>query len=100
MSNFNFIVAGRGTGKTRKLLEHAREHDAIVICKHPGAMMRKAEAYGIYGLKFDSYDNAALSLKEFGSMDLPQPFVVDEVKDFIDFITASTCVGFTQTEDD
>ena len=30
-----FIVGNSSTGKTRQLLEHAKEQGAMVICKNP-----------------------------------------------------------------
>ena len=32
MSEYKYIVGGRSTGKTRKLLELAKEKDALVVC--------------------------------------------------------------------
>ena len=97
--NTKFVVGGNSTGKTRALLEFAKEKNALVICKNPAAMLRKAEAYGIFGLQFCSYGDAVLSVHETGTIDHPGNFVIDEVKNFLDFVTASNCVGFTQTED-
>ena len=37
----------RGTGKTRKLLEHAAQYNAIVITPYDQALKVKAKAYGI-----------------------------------------------------
>lgn len=97
MSN-NYIVAERSTGKTRKIIELAKEKNATVVCKNPMAMARKAEAYGILGVQFVSYDEAINLLRDdFVYYD---NFVIDEVKEFLDFLFAGNCLGFTQTEDD
>lgn len=97
MSN-NYIVAERSTGKTRKIIELAKEKNAVVICKNPMAMARKAEAYGILGVQFVSYDEAVNLLHD--DSDFCDSFVIDEVKEFLDFLFAGNCLGFTQTEDD
>lgn len=49
------IIDGRCTGKTRKLLEAAKEQGATVVCSNPAAFADKALRYGITGLKFISY---------------------------------------------
>lgn len=98
MDDYKYIVGGRSTGKTRKLLEQAKAANALVICKNPYAMARKAEAYGIFGLKFYSY-NEMITL--FHEDILPEDdFVVDEVAEFMSQFFSTNCVGFTQTEDD
>ena len=92
-----FIVEGRSTGKTRRLIEYAKENNATVVCKNSAAMARKAAAYGIFGVKFKDYAEVVVELQEeLGSIG---DFVVDEAKDFMDFVLASNCVGFTQTVD-
>ena len=102
MNDYKYIVGGRSTGKTRKLLELAKEKNALVICKNPAAMGRKAEAYGIYGLKFAGYGDSLTCLLEdtIGNPLCCEKFVVDETKEFLDYIFAANCVGYSQTEDD
>ena len=97
MSN-NYSVAERSTGKTRKIMELAKEKNAVVICKNPAAMERKAAAYGIFGLKFHGYDEMTTLFHE--DMLSEDDFVVDEVTEFLSYFFAAKCVGFTQTEDD
>lgn len=103
MPNFNYVVGGRSSGKTRKIMELAKEKNAIIICKNPAAMERKAAAYGIFGLKFMSYSDILMNLRADyagGAIYPDENFVIDEVKDFMEYLLASNCVGFTQTEDD
>lgn len=103
MPNFNYVVGGRSSGKTRKIMELAKEKNAIIICKNPAAMERKAAAYGIYGINFISYSDILMNLRTDyagGAIYPNENFVIDEVKDFMDYLLASNCVGFTQTEDD
>ena len=103
MSNYNYVIGGRSIGKTRKIMELAKEKNAVVICKNPAAMARKAAAYGIYGLNFIGYSDTLMNLRTDyagGAIYPNENFVVDEVKDFVDYLLASNCIGFTQTEDD
>lgn len=51
------IIDKRGTGKTSRLMLIAKETDATIVCASPSAFYKKAEAYGITGLKFISYDD-------------------------------------------
>ena len=95
-----FIVGNSSTGKTRQLLEHAKVQGAMVICKNPSAMQTKAQAYGIIGLNFASYDDLICCNNIYdGETWIGQPFVIDEVADFLSEFFADPCVGFTQTED-
>ena len=102
MSNYNYIIGGRSTGKTRKLLEHAKENNALVVCKNPAAMARKAEAYGIFGLAFASYEDTLNNIRDvsIGNVENCENVVVDEAKEYFDYLLASECIGFTLTEDD
>ena len=104
MSDFTYICGGRSTGKTRKLLEQAKANNALVICKNPYAMARKAEAYGIFGLRFVSYGeviNGVRNEEVFAGMTTNDlDVVIDEVKDFFDYLLAANCIGFTITEGD
>lgn len=52
-----FIIDKNCTGKTRKMLEMAKESGATVICKYPLHMQSKSNAYGLYGLKFVGYED-------------------------------------------
>ena len=51
-----FIISGgKGTGKTKALLERASAENGIVVCKDPEAMRERAHRYGIVGLEIISY---------------------------------------------
>ena len=52
-----FIIGENSSGKTRKMLEEAKKSNAIVVCKNPYSMESKANCYGIFGLKFVSYED-------------------------------------------
>lgn len=91
-----YIVRENSSGKTRELLEFAKENNLVVICRDAIAMERKAQAYGIYGLVFFSYEEVAhLYNKKLELNDCP--FVIDEVGNFLSFFFDNECCGFTQT---
>ena len=98
MPKNKYIVRENSSGKTRELLEFAKENNLIVICRDAAAMERKAQAYGIYGVGFISYEEIARENRIYeGSLELNVPFVVDEVESFLSFLFANDCRGFTQT---
>lgn len=93
-----YIVRENSSGKTKELLMFAKENDLLVVCRDAAAMERKAQAYGIYGLGFISYEEIARNNRIYnGSLELNVPFVVDEVESFLSFLFANDCRGFTQT---
>ena len=56
-----FIISGgKGTGKTRELLEKAKVENYVVACENPTTMAARAYEYGIFGLTFISYDDVAI----------------------------------------
>lgn len=90
-----YIVRENSSGKTRELLEFAKENNLVVICRDAVAMERKAQAYGIYGLNFFSYEEVACLYDE--ELELNNSFVVDEVESFLSYFFGNDCCGFTQT---
>ena len=103
MSNYKYIIGGRSSGKTRKLLELAKENgNAVVICKNPYALARKAEAYGIFGLHFMGYGEVVNGIREEAVSGLVPGITVaiDEIKEFFDYLLATDCIGFTLTEEE
>jgi hypothetical protein len=59
-----FIISGgKGTGKTRALLEKAKMEDCIIACADPDTMRERAYRYGIVGLDIVSYDNIDITDK-------------------------------------
>lgn len=96
----DFIVGTRSSGKTRMMLENAKEKNAAVVCVNPAAMQRKAEAYGIVGLNFISYDDIIRNNRLYdGAVWIADKYVIDEIGDFLSDFFCGKCVGFTQTED-
>ena len=49
------LIGDRCTGKTRQLMQYAKDNNAVFVCSNPYSMMQKAESYGIVGLRFMSY---------------------------------------------
>ena len=59
-----FIISGgKGTGKTRVLLERAKAENGIVVCENPDAMRERAHRYGIVGLDIVAYGDVYLAGK-------------------------------------
>ena len=50
------IIDKRGTGKTHKLLNLAKNNNGVVVCSDPIIFREKAHAYGITGIDFVSFE--------------------------------------------
>ena len=88
-----FIIGENSSGKTRKMLEEAKISGAVVVCKHPLHMQNKANSYGIYGIKFMSYD-------EFNETCIHiEKVAIDELGDFIAHCFGARLDAFTMTID-
>lgn len=91
------IIDGRGTGKTKKLMEYAKENNALFVCGNPRAMEEKARAYGIFGLNFISYTK----FLDDGGRGRKENFVVDEAELLIRHINPyNSLIGYTLSEED
>ena len=88
-----YIIGGNSSGKTRKMLEAAKESGAVVICKHPLHMQSKAHSYGIYGLKFIGYEEID------DSIDDSNDIVIDELCEFFKYRFGLNLDSFTITTD-
>lgn len=86
-----YIIGGNSSGKTRKMLEEAKKSGAVVVCKHPLHMQSKANAYGIYGLKFISYEDMNISTLEEGKV------AIDELGEFFKYRFGVDLDAFTMT---
>lgn len=87
----NYIIGANNSGKTRKMLERARESGAVVVCKYPLHMQEKANSYGIYGLKFVSYEEMNIGIIE------EQKIAVDELGEFFKHRFGVELDAFTMT---
>lgn len=88
-----YIIGESSTKKTRKMLEAAKESGAVVVCKHPLHMQSKANAYGIYGLKFVGYEEMNMGIIEEGKI------AVDELGEFFKYRFGVELDSFTMTVD-
>lgn len=87
------LIDERGSGKTKKLIEFARDNNAIIICKSPYSIEEKAKAYGIMEpVKTLSYINYDLNL------DPSKTYVVDDIDEFVKF-KIPNMIGFTLSKD-
>lgn len=94
------IIDGRGTGKTMRLFQEAKEQNAVVVCSNPAAFADKAIRYGIVGLKFMSYNDFLEGNYEPGD----NTVVVDELEEllrvFCNYDPMSEIIGYTLSVED
>ena len=88
-----YIIGESSTKKTRKMLEEAKNSNAIVICKHPLHMQSKANSYGLYGLKFVSYEEANADIL------CGEKVAIDELGEFFKYCHGVELDSFTMTVD-
>lgn len=87
-----YIIGESSSGKTRKLLEVAKETNAVVVCWNPEAMRVKAQNYGFYGLEFYRYD-------EIQDLREGRNIVVDELNEFFKYALNLKLDGFNMSTD-
>jgi len=91
------IIEGRGTGKTKRLMEFAKENNAVFVCGNPTAMEVKAHGYGIIGLNFMSYGQY---LSNFLRGQGEKKIVIDELETFLALYSGSSpIIGYTISEE-
>lgn len=88
-----YIIGESSTKKTRKMLEAAKDSGAVVVCKHPLHMQSKANSYGIYGLKFVSYEEMNMGIID------DEKIAVDELGEFFKYRFGVELDSFTMTVD-
>lgn len=88
------IIDNKASGKTRKLMEIAKENKAIFVCSNPRAMEAKAHAYGIIGIEFIDYFTF---LDDKGKE--PANYVVDEIEMLLHYMFGMNrnLTGYTLT---
>ena len=89
----NYIIGENSSGKTRKMLEKAKNSGAVVVCKHPLHMQSKANSYGIYGLNFIGYEDVNTDFV-YG-----EKIAVDELSEFFKHRFGVELDSFTITVD-
>ena len=91
------IIDNKASGKTRKLMEIAKENKAVFVCSNPRAMEAKAHAYGIVGVEFIDYftflDDKGIE---------PANYVVDEIEMLLHYMFGMNrnLTGYTLTNGD
>lgn len=88
-----YIIGGNSSGKTRKMLEEAKNSGAVVVCKNPLAMRRKADNYGIFGIEFVGYEEISMDIIDSGKV------AVDELGEFFKHHFGVELDSFTMTID-
>lgn len=88
-----YIIGENSSGKTRKMLEEAKKSGAVVVCKHPLHMQSKANSYGIYGLKFISYEEMSADIV------CGDKVAIDEIGEFFEHCHGVELDSFTMTID-
>lgn len=91
------IIDTKASGKTRQLMEIAKENKAIFVCSNPRAMEAKAHAYGIVGIEFIDYFTF---LDDRGKE--PANYVVDEIEMLLHYMFGMNrnLTGYTLTNGD
>ena len=91
------IIDNKASGKTRRLMEIAKENKAIFVCSNPRAMEAKAHAYGIVGVEFIDYFTF---LDDKGKE--PANYVVDEIEMLLHYMFGMNrnLTGYTLTNGD
>lgn len=88
-----YIIGENSSGKTRRMLEEAKKNGAIVVCKNPYAMERKADNYGIFGVNFISYEDLDTHILNGDKI------AVDELGNFFEHCYGVKLDAFTMTVD-
>ena len=68
------IIDKRGTGKTSRLMLLAKEKNAYIVCLNPKSHISKAEAYGLIGIDFISYEDFLA-----GKYDIWRKIFIDDI---------------------
>jgi hypothetical protein len=103
------IIEGRGTGKTKRLMEEAYNHKGIFVCQNAMHMREKANAYGFTGLQIMSFKDFVEETKEhefeYTSIrakgfhdDCGRKVYIDELEDFVNYLCFNKFKGYTISE--
>ena len=93
-----YIIGQRSSGKTRKMLEAAKESGAVVLCKNPTAMIEKARNYGIFGVEILGYgDIVSHDIKNGTFVAYREKIAIDDMKEFFAWYFGTNLDAFTLT---
>lgn len=87
-----YIIDNSSSGKTRQLLETAKEIGAVVVCQNPDAMRVKAQNYGLFRMDFCGYD-------EVRDLEGGKDIVIDELGNFFRYNYGVSLEGFNMTNE-
>jgi hypothetical protein len=103
------IVASRGTGKTRALMEEAYKNNGLFVCQNPHRMYAKADTYGFHGLKIISFRDFIDEIQPhtvYGDVQVTGykheydcDIYVDELEGLVNFICLNKFKGYTISDD-
>ena len=88
-----YIIGGNSSGKTRRMLEQAKKSGAVVVCKNPLAMRRKADNYGVFGVEFVGYEDMNMDVIDCDKV------AIDEIGEFFKSCFGVELDSFTMTLD-
>lgn len=94
------IIDKRATGKTKRLMQVAKENNAVFVCLNPNSMRYKAQQYGIDGIEFIDYRTyLTYGNESYGKV------VIDELEMFLYQVQCMYCgrgklIGYTISKDD
>ena len=75
------IIDVRGSGKTKKLLEVAREKHAIILTQDKRAFRVKAKSYGYENIKIIDYEDL-----ENDDYDIDEPILIHNADKVLDYL--------------
>ena len=93
------IIDEPGTGKTRKLIQIAKENNGVILCENPNLLREKAYSYGITGIDFLSFEEYFVPVHHDHMITLKdRPIYIDEISKFI-LLYDKNFAGYTETID-
>ena len=87
-----YIIGNSSSGKTRQLLETAKNAGAVVVCQNPDAMRVKAQNYGLYRMDFCGYDDVC-------DLEEGRDIVIDELGNVFKYNYGVSLEGFNMTNE-
>ena len=101
------IIAGNGTGKTKKLMQECLCNGGIFVCQNALRMREKANAYDLHGLSIISYRDFINNIQDYPLSYAPEQsvrgykdeenrsFYIDELEGFVQFLCLNKFAGYT-----
>jgi len=89
------IIDKKCSGKTARLMQLAKDNNAIVVCSNPDAFKYKAQAYGITGVRFIDYYTYLSSAFNWSGKNI----LIDEIDGLMKALPGNP-IGYCLSEDD